>query len=54
MATKYVIRNGVRVPADKAKRMTEMSAKGYSYAFIAKTLDVTEHEVISILNVEGN
>lgn len=54
MAAKYVIRNGVKVPADKAKRMTEMRAKGYSYAFIAKTLDVTEHEVISILNIEND
>ena len=54
MATKYVIRNGVRVSADKAKRMTEMRARGYSYAFIAKTLNVTEHEVVSILNIESD
>lgn len=51
MAKKYVVRNGVQMPVEKAMEVAKLRMKGYTYAKIAEKLDLTEHEVISILNV---
>ena len=54
MSAKYVVRNGVKVPANKAMKVAEYRMKGYSIAWIANELDLTEHEVVSLLNVGGD
>ena len=52
MTKKYVVRNGVKMPEEKAVEVAKLRIKGYSIAWIADKLDLTEHEVVSILNVE--
>ena len=54
MAKKYVIRNGVKMPEEKAVEVARLRIKGYGYAYIAEKLGLTEHEVISILNVNDS
>lgn len=54
MATKYVVRNGIKVPADKAMKVAEFRMKGYSIAWIAKQVDLSEYEVVTLLNVGGD
>lgn len=51
MAKKYVVRNGVKMPEEKAVEAARLRVKGYSCAWIAEKLGLTEHEVISILDV---
>lgn len=51
MAKKYVVRNGVKIPEEKAVEVARLRIKGYSTAWIAEKLGLTEHEVVSILNV---
>ena len=48
---KYVTRNGVTLPADVAYRIAVMRMSGYSNASIAEKLDLTEAQVVGILNV---
>ena len=52
MAKKYIVRNGVKMLEEKAMEVAKLRMKGYTYAKIAEMLDITEHEVVSILNVE--
>lgn len=54
MAKKYVVRNGVKVPFDKAYEVAKLRMQGYTYAKIAEITGLTEHEVVSILNVHGD
>ena len=51
MAKKYVVRNGVRMPIKQAMEVARLRMSGYTYAQIAEKLNLTEHEVVSILNV---
>ena len=51
MAKKYVVRNGVKMPEEKAVEVARLRIKGYSYAWIAEKLGLTEHDVVSILDV---
>lgn len=54
MAKKYVIRNGVKIPADKAYEAAKLRVQGYTHAQIAKELNLTEYEVYCILNFKGD
>ena len=54
MAVKYIRRNGVMVRADKAQKASELFGEGYSIAKIAEILDLTEHEVVCVLNIYGD
>lgn len=51
MAKKYVVRNGVKMPEEKAVEAARLRVKGYSYAYIAEKLNLTENEVASILTI---
>ena len=51
MAKKYIVRNGVSMPEEKAIEVARLRIKGYTHAKIAEMLDLTEHEVVAILNI---
>lgn len=50
-AKKYVIRNGVKMPVEKAMEVAKLRMSGYTYAKIAEMTNLTEAEVVNILNV---
>lgn len=54
MVKKYVVRNGVKIPSEKAYEVAKLRMQGYTHAQIAKELDLTEYEVYCILNFKGD
>lgn len=54
MSKKYVVRNGVKIPVDKAYEVAKLRMQGYTHAKIAEITGLSEHEVVSILNVNGD
>lgn len=51
MAKKYIMRNGVALPVEIAQKVASLRMKGYTNAFIAKELGLSEAQVVGILNV---
>lgn len=52
MATKkYISRNGVSLPVEKANEIAILRMRGYSVRFIADKMELTEAQVNAILNV---
>ena len=51
MAKKYIVRNGVKIPEEKALEAAKLRVRGYTYSAIAKMLDLSEHEIVSLLTV---
>lgn len=50
-AKKYIVRNGVKMPIEKAMKVAELRMRGYTFAKIAEMTDLTEADVVNILNV---
>ena len=50
-AKKYVSRNGVTLPVETAHKVAILRMKGYTNAKIAEITDLTEAQVVDILNV---
>lgn len=51
MAKKYIRRNGVTLPVEVAQQVASLRMRGYTNAFIAKELGLSEAQVVGILNV---
>ena len=51
MAVKYIVRNGVKIPADKANQIAVLRMKGYTNAQIAQMMNLTECQVVNLLSV---
>lgn len=50
-AKKYISRNGTTVPIDTAMQVAALRMKGYTTGKIAELTNLTEAQVVALLNV---
>ena len=48
---RYICRNGVTLPVNVANKIAILRMKGYTHAKIAEMTNLTEAQVVNILNV---